>query len=307
MLLSVLTPSCLLAVQIDAPSTFRAEVKEVRVDIQVLDGKRIVTGLTAADFLIRDEGEPQPLTRFGEDSEPLSLLLLIDVSGSMKKFARQMATSAKNALPLLGPQDQVAVMLFSKETELISPFNSRFTETAREIDVGVEQAALPLGTAIYASVRTAANVMAGQGQKFPQHRRAILILTDNASLNYQVSERDVLQSLYATSTVLNALVTESAERPRPRRSGEYRNPDFTPTDIFRIAEQTGGEALRAERADRAFPDLLARLRSRYSLSYRAPAAIPGDFRRIQIELTGAARKRYPDAIIRARAGYYVDP
>ena len=51
--------------------------------------------------------------------------------------------------------------------------------------------------------------------------------------------------------------------------------------------------------------MLERIRSRYNLLYPAPAAQPGTFRRIQVELSPAARAKYPNASVRFRSGYYV--
>ncbi|MCX6596223.1 MAG: VWA domain-containing protein [Acidobacteria bacterium] len=285
-------------------ATFRADVSEVRVDVQVLDGKKIITGLGPADFQITDEGQPQTLLRFGEEAEPVALVILIDVSGSMKKYARQLASTAQSALQHLKPQDRVSVMVFSRGTELLSEFSSSLEEVAREIEVGVEQHRLPSGTAIYNSVLEASRLLATDKDKNLASRRAVLILTDNASLNYQITEAQVLRELWGVDAVLNALVTDSAERPKLVRPGAYRNPDFVPTDIFKLADQTGGEAYQVDRADRAFPQIMERLRSRYTVIYRPPPAPPGVLRSIKVELSPAARRRYPGARIRTRAGYY---
>ena len=67
-----------------------------------------------------------------------------------------------------------------------------------------------------------------------------------------------------------------------------------------------GETVKAERADQAFAEMIGRLRSRYSLAFALPErAQPGQFRRLRVELAGAARRRYPKAQIRARGGYEV--
>jgi hypothetical protein len=73
-----------------------------------------------------------------------------------------------------------------------------------------------------------------------------------------------------------------------------------------LAEESGGEAVAVERADAAFPEMMRAIRQRYSLAYRLPdAAKAGTFRKLRVELSAAARKRYPKVLVRARAGYYV--
>jgi VWFA-related protein len=284
-------------------ATFRADVAEVRVDAQVVDGKKIITGLTASDFEVFDEDQRQTLTRFGRESDPVSLVILLDISGSMKRHVRQMATTAQSALKHLTPEDRVSLMVFAKDVETITDFTDKFSDLDRDIDVGAEQA-LPTGTAIYNAVIEAARSLERHAKTRPNTRRAILILTDNESLNYQIDDQQVLRALFSADAVLDAIVTSKTDRPKPRPIGEYRNPDFTPTDIFKIAEETGGEAYRVDRADRAFPMMMERLRNRYGLVYKAPAAPPGQFRRIRVELSPDAKRKYSKATVRARSGYY---
>ncbi len=86
----------------------------------------------------------------------------------------------------------------------------------------------------------------------------------------------------------------------------YPNPDFTPANVFHLAEETGGEWVKAEHADASFNDMIQRIRSRYMLVYHAPEAAKGTFRRIAVTLTGDAKRRYPFAELRARSGYYAE-
>jgi hypothetical protein len=106
--------------------------------------------------------------------------------------------------------------------------------------------------------------------------------------------------------VLNAIVVGKGDRPKPPKPGEYVNPDFTPADVFHIADETGGEAVRSQRADTSFREMMESIRTRYSIQYRAPeSAVAGTFRKIRVELSPEARKRYPHAWVRARSGYIV--
>ena len=113
----------------------------------------------------------------------------------------------------------------------------------------------------------------------------------------------VIAKFFAADTVLNALVVRNRKPAEPRR---IVNPDFTPPNVFGIAESTGGEAVAAK-AGETFGPMLERMRTRYSLQYAAPQGTPGSFRRIQVELTQEALRRNPDARVRARKGYFVKP
>ena len=74
--------------------------------------------------------------------------------------------------------------------------------------------------------------------------------------------------------------------------------------MFYIAEQTGGEAVKALHAGVEFPRMIERIRMRYGLQYRMPdTARPGLFRTLRVELTPDAVLRFPNAELRYRHGY----
>src|SRR6188472_4043916 len=65
--------------------TFRGTADNVRVFTTVTDRDgRLVTTLEQKDFEIRDEGSPQPITTFDNRPQPIRLIVLLDVSGSMQ-------------------------------------------------------------------------------------------------------------------------------------------------------------------------------------------------------------------------------
>src|SRR5690348_14843792 len=65
---------------------FGAGVQLVKVDAQVVDDSGgVVSGAVAADFRVFDDGRPEKIAYCGTDAEPLDLLLLLDVSGSMHR------------------------------------------------------------------------------------------------------------------------------------------------------------------------------------------------------------------------------
>lgn len=286
----------------EAP-TFQAGVSLVKVDVQVIDGGRLVPDLTVGDFVILDEGEPQSIVHFGRDAEPLWVLLLLDVSGSMRKRLEEMAAASRRALQSLMPGDHVGVMLFSRRTATRQVFTAEPAVVANEIGNAAGERGLGSGTRINASIIEAAHHVRRQLEG-KQGRRAILILTDNSGVNYQMPDEKVLKALYDADTVLNAIVTGKARPPARPRQDRYVNPDFTPSDVFRLARETGGEVVRANKAGQAFETMMESMRTRYGLHYHAPEGAPRSFREIKVELTAAARKRHRRAVVRARSGYY---
>ena len=264
-------------------------------------GGTTLAGLTQQDFEVYDENAPQTVLYFEHESDPLDLLLLLDVSGSMHRSLAELAAAARAALRPLGSGDRVAVMLFARSSEVRRRFTSDFAAVEHEIRSAIDTQDLGSGTAINAAVMSAASYFRDETSTA---RRAVLIVTDNLSLNYRIPNEQVLRELYAADATLNAILIGKQRRPDPPKPGTYVNPDFTPADVFKLAEQTGGEAVESRQAGDSFQLMIERIRSRYRLQYEAPPAESGQLRHIRVQLALAARSRYPTAVIRARAGYY---
>lgn len=282
---------------------FRAGVTLVRVDVQVSDRKgHAIPSLETADFEVLDEGQPQKIVYFGRESEPLDLLLLLDVSGSMRRSLEQMAGAARTALAQLNPSDRVAVMLFARNTALREELTTNASKIEQEIRNAVRDQTLGGGTVINGSIIAGAEYLQKQ---VARGRRAILIVTDNQSLNYQIPDEDVIKALWGADAVLNAIVVGKLRRPQAARDGRTVNPDFTPSDVWKLADASGGEAIEAGRIGDQFREMIERIRARYSLQYTPPEAPAGSPRRIAVQLSPEARRRYPEARIQSRQGYYV--
>ncbi len=275
----------------------------MRVDAQVMLENKVLAELERADFLVRDEGVPQDILYFGRETEPLRLLLLLDVSGSMRSQVEGVAKVSREALKSLREGDEVAVMAFSRRARVHLDFTPDIERVSREIGPAARDSTLGSGTATNAAILEAARYMSGslEGRA---GRRAIIIVTDNRGLNYLTPDEDTLRELLAADVVLNAVLAANASRPKPPPAGAILNPEFTPTDVPRLADASGGEALQARQAPASFRALMERIRARYSLHFRPQAATGGEFRRIQVELTEAAARRYPRARVLARSGYY---
>lgn len=282
--------------------TFRSGVANVRVDAQVVQDNELVTELTAQDFVVMDEGKPQPIIYFGRESEPLSLLLVLDISGSMRNHIAQVAAVARQSLGFLRQGDRVGVMVFARNSKVRRDFTSDMAAVADEIRSAVNDDTLGSGTALNVALQESARYMDEHAGE--TGRRAILILTDNLGLNHKIPDEVVLKALSGANTVVNALVVGKGSKPPEQMPpGVYTNPDFTPFNVFRIAEESGGEAVRAEKAGSAFSRMIERIRTRYSLHYNKPEGAASGYRNVAVTLTPAARLRYPRAIVRARKGY----
>src|SRR5262245_43908196 len=78
------------------PPVFRGESDTVRVYATVTDKDgRLITTLVEKDFEIRDEGKPQPITVFDNSPQPIQLVVMLDVSGSMQGNLQLLRASAQ--------------------------------------------------------------------------------------------------------------------------------------------------------------------------------------------------------------------
>jgi VWFA-related protein len=283
---------------------FKTGVSDVRVDVQVTQGNKLVQDLTKDDFTVSDEGQQQPIVSFSHGDEPLNLILLLDISGSMQKNIDEISTQARTALEHLRPGDRVAILVFARRTAVAQDFHDNLAETARNISGAVKDWDVGTSTLINSAVVDAARYM--DKHAGPVGRRAILILTDNLSMSYRLTDGQVIRELDKADTVFNAIVTGHAIRPRPLEPGRPENPDFTPANVFDLAEKTGGEWVKSANAGDSFKEMIERIRSRYMLAYHEPPSQPGNFRHITVTLADAAHRRYPAVELHARSGYYAE-
>jgi len=285
-------------------ATFKTGVADVRVDVQVTEGDQLVKDLAQGDFRVTDEGQPQSIVSFAHGDEPVNLILLLDISGSMQKYIDQISAEARDALDHLRPGDRVALMVFAKRTTVAQGFSDNLAETARNIGGAVKNWDVGTSTMINSAVVDATHYM--DKHAGPSGRRAILILTDNLSTSYRLTDGQVIRELNKSDTVFNAIITGRAIRPRNLEPGKPADPDYTPANVYELAEQTGGEWVKAEDAGVSFKEMIERIRSRYMLAYHAPEAQPGTFRHITVTLADGAKQRYRNAELHSRSGYYAE-
>src|SRR5262245_25787740 len=101
--------------------TFRERGDAVRVFVTVTDGDgRLVTNLTRDAFEIRDEGRPQPITLFDNSPQPIRLIVMMDVSGSMEGNLPLLRGASQQLVSRLRPDDRMRVGTFGR-TVSISP------------------------------------------------------------------------------------------------------------------------------------------------------------------------------------------
>jgi Ca-activated chloride channel family protein len=286
-------------------AVFHAHVSLVHVDAEVVaqDG-RILTGLSRNDFRILDEGKPQTIVDFSAEEQPLDLILLFDISGSMRPNVQAVAEAARQGLAELRPGDRVSVMVFNTRSRVVAPFTEDLDAVERTVREDVMTLEFGGGTLIQKAVDDAARRFFDEPRT--QRRRAVLIVTDNIGMRTRRDE-SVVRDFWEADALLSGLIVRDKAFAAVHTIGTVLAPQtlLLQAGMKGIAEQTGGDAIRSDEPGPAFVDMMHRIRSRYSLYYPAPAGKPGQLRTIHVELTADAQKRFPKARVRARHGYRV--
>ncbi|HUI56523.1 MAG TPA: VWA domain-containing protein [Bryobacteraceae bacterium] len=283
--------------------TFRAAVSLVHVDAEaVTEDGRIIDGLHKEDFRVFDERKQQSIVQFGWEDEPLDLILLFDVSGSMQAVVQDVADAAREGFHELQHGDRICVMVFNTKAREIAPFTEDLDAVDRTIHDDVLTRTFGGGTWIQAAVSAAA--LRFRREPHGQRRRAVLIITDNIGMRTR-REQSVVEEFWESDAILSGLIVRNPRFEALRTASVILGPQnlALQAGMKGIAQKTGGDAITANEPGTAFRDAMRRIRTRYSLYYALPAGKPGTLRTIRVELSPEAAKRFPKARVRARTGY----
>lgn len=284
------------------PPAFRSDVSLVHVDAEVTDGTRTLTGFRKEDFVVRDNGQIRQVLFFSQDQEPLDVILLFDISGSMRPKVRKVAESAHAAFAVLRKGDRVAIMTFHGGSRVVASFTDDLDAVEETINWDVIGGKFGGGTRLLAGVDDAAEYFMKQPKS--QRRRAVVILTDNYG---QRSRRasTVIHRLWEADASLSGLIIRGGADAVLMTAQRITNPLALAMmeGMEGVAEKTGGDALKADDPGESFREVMRRIRQRYSLYYAMPAGKPGEQRQVRVELTGEALARNSTARVRARKGY----
>jgi VWFA-related protein len=291
-----------------AQETQPDEVIKVNTDLVVFDAqvlskktKRAVADLRREDFELYEDGARREIGYFSRDELPLSVLLLLDVSGSVRSIIERVGEGAQDAMQRLKPGDEVAVMAFATAPKLIQGFTKDRQLVADKIKAASQEYSIGSGTLLTDALYAAAREMPNSTN--PASRRAIVVVTDNVAFLGSDSEvRRTNNELLESGAVVYGLVVRAA-------FGKVFNVitlgKMNPVEHY--SEQTGGEVSGADKKEvgEKLGEMLARLRTRYSLGFKpADTREDGRLRRLKLQLTPAAATRTGKVIVLTKQGYY---
>jgi Ca-activated chloride channel homolog len=270
--------------------TISVDVDLVVFNVTVLgsDG-RPVTGLTADNFKVYEDGREEKIKIFQPEDSPATVGLLIDNSGSMTRKKDDVIAAASAFIEASHPDDEMFIVNFNRRPWLGLPPGKLFTNDAAELRASLKQMRTEGTTALY----DAMDVALRQLKQGSRQRKALVILSDggdNASLLKLDQALKMAQQSSATIYCIGIYDPNQKDRD--------------PNVLKKIAKITGGEAYFPKTLAElrtVWPKIAGAIRGQYTLGYvSGNLARDGVFRKVRIVATG---KRGKILDVRARPGY----
>jgi Ca-activated chloride channel family protein len=289
----------------EQPPVFRGRSDAVRVFVTVTDRDgRLVTTLTQGDFEIRDEGKPQPITTFDNTPQPIRLVVMLDVSGSMEGNLPLLRSAAAQLFARLRPDDRARVGAFGRDVQISDTFTRDALELREALPSSIDpQAPTPLWRAL----DRALDAFKQEGDERP----VILVLSDGKDsgptgfTDRYLSQADIIDRARKEDVMIYAVGMRSRGQ-RQMQPGigtaglqAMLTADLPDPGLAKVAEESGGGYLEirfGQDLGEAFARVADELHSQYLLGF-APPKRDGkvhdlDVRLLQKGLKPRARKSY---------------
>jgi VWFA-related protein len=259
---------------------FRSTTHGVTVDVAVFDGDRVVAGLRAADFELRDNGVRQAVSAVDFSILPLDLRLVFDISGSISEadLARYLA-AMREVAATLRPQDQCE----------ITTFDARIADAASRqsppISINVRRGPRD-GTTFFDAVTLAMITMPAFDR-----RQVTIVLSDARDNASFLDETSLLEAARRTDAVVYTVLPGSGGSSRAVSVARLQS----------LAMLTGGRLVQthARAVGRAVITALDEFRQSYVLRYTPSGVTMDGWHRLDIKVRDRGWYR-----VRARAGYF---
>lgn len=292
---------CLAApVPADVPAAgravFRGGIDLVHLHVTVTDrDDHGVTGLREQDFVVLEDGVPQQVAMFSGHGAPLSVVLLIDGSGSMEETLPAARIAAERVLAALRPGDRARVVAFNDRDSILQDF----TEDRPALSAALSRVEATGATALYKTLYVALKDLRREKKGADDRRLAIVLLSDGLDTASSISDEQLMEVARGGEVAIYPIALRARVRLEANAAAFSEATYF----LSRLAAETGGRAFFASSAselDGAYARIAAEMRAQYSLAY-APAVrrAPGGWRRIVVRTPGRTNLQ-----VRHRRGYY---
>lgn len=289
-LLALLAMRPAAAPQREGTPSFSSDVSAVALDVIVTDSRdRFVRGLRQEDFLITEEGIPQELVFFTSEGTPVTVLVLLDSSASIRSNLEEVQNAANRFIDRLPRGDAARIGFFHDRVVFGPRFTDDMNEHVAMINQMRPQRSTHLYDALLASFRELSTV---------RDRKALLVFTDGDDEGSEASMEEALEAARRSNVSVYSvgLLGWSAA------GGMVINKEL----LTQVAEYTGGRAFFPTDEDEmrdAFDAIAEELHRQYRMVYFPPTTEDvGGWRDIEVQMTSR-----DNLTVRTRRGYYRPP
>jgi Ca-activated chloride channel family protein len=220
--------------------------------------------LAQEDFRIFDNGEEQKIVAFDKGELPITAVLLLDASESMRGDLLAAAEGGARAFVAgMRPLDQAMLALFSDQLQRVTDF----TADHAVLEAGLAGVEASGGTAVDDFLYLSLKLLEGR-----QGRRVVVLLSDGSDVNSVLSMADVLRKARTSQALIYWIQLDGGAKHRSYTSswrGHAEN-DRDYRDLERAVEESGGRIQPIQRLDQieaVFRGIMQELREQYAIGY----------------------------------------
>jgi VWFA-related protein len=277
-----------------SPMVFSTSVQSVFIDAFVTHDGRTVTGLSARDFVLKDNGANRAFDLLPTHELPIRAILAFDVSGSMKgEKLNRLRSAGLSFLEKLRPQDEAALVSFSDEIVWRAPLTSDLAQLREGLMSLKAQGATSVYDALLASLLMPRSAL----------RTLVVLFSDGEDNTSFLGEKQIRAAVERSNALIYAVVVRSARPQRSAASASSSDEKHAQT-LLSLAEITGGSLLEiksADQIDAAFSQIVDRMKDRYVLRYTPDSEPMPGWHTLDLKLSARKGK------VRGRTGYWVEP
>jgi Ca-activated chloride channel family protein len=270
--------------------TFKSGTEVVSLFVTVADAqRRLVPNLMKEDFEVFDNDKLQSIVYFDNSVQPITVIVMLDTSGSMTGSISLLKAAAEQFLIRLLPEDKGRVGAFNDKIQI----SSHFTSNRDELVSDVKDLDYGNGTRLWDASAVALDELKGV-----EGRRVILLFTDGDDTESKTRLGTVLDRARAEEVMIYAIGLESNyfNGQRMVRS----KPD---SGLRKIADETGGGYFELEKTSDLAPTftrVAQELHSQYVMGF-APTQLDNRVHKLAVKV------KQPGLTARARRSYLAAP
>jgi VWFA-related protein len=273
------------------PFTLEVEANLVSVTAVVFDKSgQFVRGLGTGDVTLLEDGVPQEVAYFREASSqgdgaervPLSVVLVLDTSGSMNQSMRFLQEAVLNFVYKLEEVDQALVVSFNDSVKGSAEFTGDIDRLERFVD-GLQAWG---GTSLYDAIHYSLNRIRDQ-----PGRKAVIVFSDGADTTSSMEDKAVVDYARAVEATVYCIGFKGSGPMGGSPRGFLR----------KVATETGGQYFAPDKVGeliKVFNEISEELKNHYLLGYAPRRAADGTWRAIELKV------QRPGAEVRVRKGYF---